>query len=360
MATNDLLNAVVDELATHFRSRRDAIHSVVLCLLTSNNTLLLGSPGTAKTAMLNALCRRIDGARFADFDLDGQTTKEDLFGPLDVARYDDQGVFERDLEGLLADVHICLLDEIARASRISMDSLLRVIEGKTFRNGKTVVQVPLITAVAGSNDPLQSAALLDRFLVRHQIGYLEHTADLRAMLTAGSPTGETSVTLSDLYSAQSDVRDVRVPDRVIDALIEIRSELFNERIFISDRRLRKSVDLLKAEAWLSGCTEVERDHLQVLRHVYWLTTEQIPTVTRIVMGHVGAAARVEASLKLELEEIEGSLVEAADWGSAARLRRAGEMRLRLNQLGERVEGLGLSELQMAVASAHERVRSLAS
>ena len=115
------------------------------------------------------------------------------------------------------------LDEIFKSNSAILNSLLHVINERKFQNGPEVVQVPLISLYAASNEVPNDenlAAMFDRFLVRvlsdnldsyhfHELMKKGMSLELRKMTgrgvdAAGKPTGELRpvITARDLRQIQ--------------------------------------------------------------------------------------------------------------------------------------------------------------
>src|SRR6266536_5101391 len=58
------LTAIVTELSDQFLERASAVRTLVVAMLAGQHSLLLGPPGTAKSALARELTARIDGARY--------------------------------------------------------------------------------------------------------------------------------------------------------------------------------------------------------------------------------------------------------------------------------------------------------
>jgi MoxR-like ATPase len=292
------LGPIESELGSTWIDREEVIHSLLLALLTRQHVLLIGPPGTGKTELLKDLCSRVEGADFFHLDMNASKSEDDILGPLDVGLYDREGRWERSVEGYLPSAHLALLDEVGRGSKFGLDALLRIMAERQVRNGSRIIDVPLITLVAGSNDPLRDwPALNDRFLLRHQLGYISDR-DVPRLLRSSTRTAGATVTLEALTGAQKAVQDVILTSSVETAIVKIRRELHEAGVMISDRRLRQSVSILQAEAHLNSRTTTSLSDLPVLRHAYWLDPDQYLTVSRIVMKHTGATVDFEVNRAL--------------------------------------------------------------
>ena len=112
--------------------------------------VIVGPPGTAKSAMIDMFAKLID-AKYFEYLLTRFTEPNELFGPVDIAAFR-EGRYTRRLENMLPTAEIVFLDEIFKSNSAILNSLLHVINERKFQNGPEVVQVPLISLFAASNE----------------------------------------------------------------------------------------------------------------------------------------------------------------------------------------------------------------
>lgn len=296
----DKFVAVTAMLDARFQERRGVIESMVCAALAGEHVLLLGPPGTAKSALARGFCSEIQGSQYFEWLLSKFTAPEELFGPLSLAGLK-ADTFRRVTTGKLPEAHVVFLDEIFKANSGVLNSLLTAINERLFHNGPEPVALPLRMLVGASNELPEGpelAALYDRFLVRHWVQRIQLPDAFFAMLTGEEHGAAQTLTLADWDTAQAEVAKVELPKATQQAFWTLRAQLEKEAgITPSDRRMKRAVKLVKANAWLSGETEAAEEHMGVLADVFWEQPEQREPVAKVV-GSLSSGAAGEA-LKIQ-------------------------------------------------------------
>ena len=290
------LERVRANLKARFLERDEIIDGLLAALLCRQHVLLLGPPGTAKSATVNALVESVDGSNAFSWLLTKVTTPEEVFGPISL-RALQQDRFARIPAGKLPEADVGFLDEIFKANSAILNALLTLANERQFHNDGNVVQCPLITLVGASNelpagDDLE--ALFDRFLLRFWVPYLSEASSVRTLLAKNPPQGRVSIELADLEQCQREVANVAVPNEIFDAVIAIKMKTEEKGFRSSDRRWRQLIDLLRAVAYLTGEDVVGEDHLDVLTDSLWRQPKERPVLASIV-GAVGNPLNVRAT-----------------------------------------------------------------
>jgi MoxR-like ATPase len=212
------------------------------------------------------------------------TTPEELFGPVSVSGLK-RDEYRRITAGKLVEAELVFLDEIFKASSAILNALLKIANERVFHNGAQETQVPLISLFGASNEMPQGGeleALWDRFLLRVQVGYVTDTGFARFIRAAAArrnghgPAGSSPGTLSqsELTGLQQDVEQVAVPDATINLIEQLRKNLMDKGITVSDRRWGQTLVALQAHALAEGRDAVTEDDLAFLRYVLWQSPEQ--------------------------------------------------------------------------------------
>src|SRR4026208_2263621 len=144
-----LVEEVLAPLKQAFVGKDEIIDLLGICLAGGENLFLLGPPGTAKTAIVHELGRRLDGRVF-DYLLTRFTEPNELFGPFDIRKLR-EGDLVTNTEGMLPEAAAGFLAELLNANRASPNSLLRVLNERVFRRGRETRKLPLLMVVGASN-----------------------------------------------------------------------------------------------------------------------------------------------------------------------------------------------------------------
>src|SRR6185369_5339682 len=158
---------VLEPMKSAFVGKDEIIDLMGVCLVGGENLFVLGPPGTAKSALVHELGRRLDGNTF-DYLLTRFTEPNEIFGPFDIRKLRD-GELVTNTEGMLPEASLVFLDELLNANSAILNSLLMALNERIFRRGRETRALPLLMVVGASNRlPEDDAlhALFDRFLLR--------------------------------------------------------------------------------------------------------------------------------------------------------------------------------------------------
>jgi len=184
-----LINAQLDALSGQFVSRRAILELIMLGLIAREHVLLIGPPGTGKSLVVQAIARSVE-ARYFEYLIGRFTEPSELFGGLDLNALKD-GEIKPVTGGMLPEAEIAFLDEIFLGSTAILNSLLKILNERTYRRGRFAMKSPMLSCVAASNalpeDPLL-AAFADRFLLTSFVDPVEDD-QLTALMRAGWALG---------------------------------------------------------------------------------------------------------------------------------------------------------------------------
>lgn len=279
-------HAFAGALRAQFVERDREVASLLRAVVAQEHVLLLGPPGTAKSALTLAFAEGLGWTSFVR--LMGKTTvPEELFGPYSLTALE-QDRFERQIGGYLPTSQVAFLDEVFKANSAVLNGLLTALNERSFDQGTTRIQIPLEVCVGASNEMPQDdglAALYDRFLIRHWVAYVRDDAAFERMLLGTAPAAPARLDPEAVRVLRDVARAVDVGP-VLGPIVKIRAELSEKHaIVVSDRRWRKALGVVRATAALSGRTTARGTDLDCLVDVLWDRTEQIDPIRAVVMRH---------------------------------------------------------------------------
>jgi MoxR-like ATPase len=295
----DFAGRLQDDVKAHFVDRDEVVDLLALGALSREHMLVIGPPGTAKTRLLDRFCQVLDTAPFS-YLLTRFTEPAELFGSIDVKEFQNNSAYRINTTGMLPEARIAYLDEVFRGSSAILNTLLSLINERTFHTGQTLLDCPLVTLVGSANDipdDPELAAFSDRFLLRCTVGYVgddevEEVLDLgwrdereRIMADGDEVYDRTLVPLkeSELVQLQQAVAQVDV-NPVRDRYARILQTLRAEGVAFSDRRAVKAQKIFAASALLGGRMTADETDLARLVHL-WTDPRDEATLRRVVADH---------------------------------------------------------------------------
>lgn len=250
--------------------REQLAELIVLAAVANEHLLVIGPPGTAKSAVVRRVASAL-GGRYFEYLLGRFTEPNELFGPVDLRRLR-EGVVETDTTGMLPEADIAFLDEVFLGSTAILNTLLGVLNERRFRRGHTQLQCPLRVCVGAANglpDDEALSAFADRFLLHL---FVESTPDshLEALLAGGWSSDfkpvEHCVDIEHLDLLGQAVGQVGM-DEVRGPLANAVRKLREAGLVLSDRRIVKSQRLIAAAAVLAGRSAATESDLWPLFYV---------------------------------------------------------------------------------------------
>ena len=302
----------------------------LLAALAGESIILLGPPGVAKSMVARQLKTAFKDARSFEYLMSRFSTPDEIFGPVSIQKLKISDTYERAVEGYLPTADVVFLDEIWKAGPAIQNTLLTVINEKIFRNGNREMHLPLKLLVAASNElPAKGEgleALWDRFVIRIESRPIKLEKNFRAMLLEAptdflGPTdftdstdssgsmGKSGFTDSADFSDSTDFSDLKitaeeyaewaekickigVKEEVLDAISAIRKSLRavnvdeaaeRRNIYVSDRRWKNIVRLLRTSAFMQDREEVDICDLLPIYHCLWQEPEERDAIRSIVI-----------------------------------------------------------------------------
>jgi MoxR-like ATPase len=319
----EAVGAAVTAARGHLVDRELVAEVVTLCAVAKEHLLVIGPPGTAKSAAVRGIAQHL-GGRYFEYLVGRFTEPNEIFGPVDL-RSLREGVVSYETAGMLPQAEIAFLDEVFQGSSAILNTLLGVLNERVFRRGSTVEPCPIRVCVGASNalptDPAL-AAFADRFLARIHVRPVPDSS-LEDLLEQGwhaseSVSGEAdrvvplmaAVDRLAVVAAECDLGEVRP------VLAAALRRLRQAGIPLSDRRAVRSQRLIAAAAALDGRAVATVADLWVLPLV--APTAEAQALARETLSDLLKHSR-NSTLGVAAEELSlGMLARAERLASAGR------------------------------------------
>lgn len=266
------IRAIKAQLNETFVEREPAVDAMTLAYLTGQHYLLVGGPGTGKTALVKRFLMHLTGARQFGVLLGKFTPPEKVFGPMDVKKFQ-EGIQCTQIKGKAAWAEFVIADEYYKCSEACLNEMLGLMNERVFEDQP----VPLMTMATITNWPELEArtemvdALHDRILLRVSVpGPADEAAEVKMLAQVDAVRDyrpRQTITLEALKAAQVAVSEIAISDDIRLAMVRLRRALapgFDsagvrvEGIENSPRRMGQLQDVMRANAWLAG-----RDHVSI-------------------------------------------------------------------------------------------------
>jgi len=319
MNTATRLRRFLDELQSPFVGREEEAKVIVLTLLSREHAVLIGDPGTAKSALVRRAAELLN-AKFFKYLLTRFTEPAELFGPLDIKSLE-EGRYVRLTQGKLPDADIAFLDEIFKANSAILNALNSLLQERVLYDGFTEMSVPLWSLFGASNevpDDPEIEALYDRFTVRHFVRPVPEDlwSDLllkswefeRAMYFSGGLNGSGVMSITDLRALHERVLNVDL-EPVKGKLVKLFAVFESRGVKVTDRRKGKSLKLIAANAVLDDRDYANERDLIVLKYVIPRDWDELDKVNMILSEELKTPYKY---LK-ELEEIRNNVREVMNY-----------------------------------------------
>jgi len=308
------------QLNARFLEREVIIDGLLASLLTKQNAFLFGVPGTGKSELVKEISNGFKGSTYFGYLLSPTTDPSELFGPVAVSKLL-KDEYTRDTEGYLPSSNIAFLDELFRGSSAVLNSLLTILNERTFNNGKEVVHTPIQSIVAATNSfPSEESlqAFLDRFLFRPTVFQLQmpvskRTLDFWSLGMEPRPEVNSTLTSADLVELQKEAEAVQFTPKFPQVFGDVMDRLENAGIYVSDRRRVQIIRFLRGYAVVKGETALHPSMLlTMLPHICYQATEDAATIGECLNATIITPEKIAKDIANAANSI---VAEFYDWNN---------------------------------------------
>jgi len=331
----------------------------MIAVVAGEHCVLLGPPGTAKSALIRSLAELMQ-ARYFEYLLTRFTEPNEIFGPVDIGAFRD-GVYKRNTAGMLPEAEVVFLDEVFKSNSAILNALLTLLNERKYTSGGTVMRCPLISVFAASNEvPGDETlnAIFDRFLLRVHSDNLDAyhfnellqrgiTHEIRQMSGAVQQPVVSARELAEL--GRNFGGKMNFSDAFLSSYKGLVFQIRAEGVTLSDRRVVKMLKLFAASAYLDGREVTDASDFFVLKHI-WNNQDQAAILEGIVQPvleaffrehpdrrRVGALGVGVEALAGEIDRIRQILTGGSALGDVqlfSQLKALGEIKTALGSIGD--------------------------
>jgi len=325
MAVKQRIQKLLQELNTGIYEKEEVMALSLLSAVAGESIFMLGAPGVAKSLIARRLKYAFKDGKAFEYLMSRFSTPDEIFGPVAISKLKNDDKYERVVENYLPSADVVFLDEIWKAGPSIQNALLTVINEKKYRNGAQEIDVPMKALISASNElPAKNEgleALWDRFLIRLEVEGIKEKSNFDLMISEkldsyrDTVSANVKITSNDFEEWSKVINEIEIPENVFNVIDVIRKkiQLYNNKddnkdnqIYISDRRWRKIVRLLRTSAFLNDRKAIDLMDCFLIKDCLWDEDTQIETVKQIVND---AIKQYGYKLQFDFKSLKDELME---------------------------------------------------
>ena len=307
------IKELIESMSVGTIEREEVLALALLSALSGESIFLLGLPGVGKSMVARRLKTVFQDATAFEYLMSRFSTPYEIFGPVSISKLKNADCYERVTASYLPEAEVVFLDEIWKAGPAIQNSLLTVLNEKIYHNGDHDMPLPLKGIIAASNElPAEDEgleALWDRFLLRYIVNPIHQKKNFFTLIDGDEivrPVAVQAITQAEYDEIVASSKKVVLPSHIKELLYTLRlkmnkmgDEINNDSrrnndddnvdaYYVSDRRWKKAVGVIKMSAFLNDRHEVNMSDVLLLSHMLWNDETMIPTVNELIANQVTA------------------------------------------------------------------------
>jgi MoxR-like ATPase len=297
------INLLRNELRSGLVGRSREADIITLALASGRNGVLIGDPGTAKSAMTLKIPELVEGNTFT-LQLHKGTEDFEILGRFDPKELRD-GRYVRITKGTILEAGVAVLDEVFEGSSILLNALRAALEERVYYDGGVPYKINLHSVLGTSNivpEDSNLAAFYDRFLFK---GFVESIGSqgmaFQVMKAAEenvwSPKRRQVIGMSELVHFKDSVALLKewvmpltTPEGEKSDLarqyLDILGQVANNGVTISDRSIASAQAAVATGALIAGKSRADEYDLQVLEYILPHDKEDARIVASVLRQHL--------------------------------------------------------------------------
>lgn len=301
-----LIRKVGGAARRRFVGMGEVISAVELALVCGEHVLIIGTFGTAKSAVARFFGIGL-GLEFYRRVLNPDTTRDEIIGTIDPAQLQ-SGVWSRRWAGF-ATCQIGFADEFGKGGSQVQNMFVDLMEERLVSDSYGDREVPLHSLVAATNELFEedSGATWDRFALRVEAKLVSNGKDFIALLGSSEdePTVIEEITQHDLNVMRHACKTMaaNIGDEVRESMVRLWSKLpYITEYRPSNRRWKKLLRVAAANALLDGRDTIQPIDLSVGSMMLWSNISEKKETKELVEAVADPDAGEIASIQQVIDD----------------------------------------------------------
>ena len=229
------INKIISSLSDDLQEREDVISIALLGSLIEESIFLYGPPGTGKSLIARRISNTFHNQKYFEYLMQKFSTPDEIFGQVSISELKKDN-YKRLTEGFLPTATFAFLDEIWKSSPAILNTLLTILNERTFKNGNTIENCPLKIIISASNEvpPKNQGleALYDRFLLRIPVFPIKNKKNFEMLLSSdkvkskANIQNEYKISPNEVEKWKNEINDIKLSKETLNIIHILRTLLF--------------------------------------------------------------------------------------------------------------------------------------